>query len=238
VIRPLYRRLRPRVTYATVAAAISAFILLAGGAAFAASHLGRHSVGTKQLKKNAVTTAKIKKGAVTTAKIRDGAVSAAEVPAGSIGRAAFELESTPYTHVVQEAKSTAAFALSEDLAPVPLSGSAYTQPVGRDDFFFGTATTSFSASCEGPNREVDVRAYVDLRHPDRLMSEESVASGFVQYDGQVPATLTIPLRPEAALFQPAATAARTITILASAECENEPPSATLESVTLDLAGTR
>jgi hypothetical protein len=37
------------------------FLLLSGGAAYAASHLGKNTVGTKQLKKNSVTTAKIKK---------------------------------------------------------------------------------------------------------------------------------------------------------------------------------
>lgn len=232
------RRWRPRPSYATVVAAISAFILLAGGAAFAASHLGKNTVGTKQLKASAVTTAKIKRSAVTTAKLRNGAVGGAKIKAGSIGPGALELESTPYTHIVHEAKSTGPLALGDEPTPVPLSGAAYTQPVGRDDLFFGTATASIPASCEGPNRFVDVRAYVDLRHPDKLMSEDSVASGFVQFSGQVPTTVTIPLKLEASRFQPAANATRTITILASAQCEKEPATATLESVTLDVAGTR
>ena len=46
------------------------FLLLGGGAAFAASQLGKNTVGPKQLKKNSVTTAKIKKEAVTSAKIK------------------------------------------------------------------------------------------------------------------------------------------------------------------------
>ena len=43
---------------------------LLGGGAYAAGHLGKNTVGTKQLKKNAVTTAKIKKEAVTAAKVK------------------------------------------------------------------------------------------------------------------------------------------------------------------------
>jgi hypothetical protein len=49
---------------------IAVFLILGGATAFAASHLGKNSVGSKQLKKNAVTTAKIKKAAVTGAKIK------------------------------------------------------------------------------------------------------------------------------------------------------------------------
>jgi hypothetical protein len=60
---------RPRLSYANVMATIAVFLVLAGGAAYAASHLPKNSVGTKQLKKNSVATAKIKNGAVTGAKI-------------------------------------------------------------------------------------------------------------------------------------------------------------------------
>ena len=49
---------------------IAVFLVLAGGAAFAANKLGKNTVGTKQLKNNAVTSAKIKKEAVTGAKIK------------------------------------------------------------------------------------------------------------------------------------------------------------------------
>lgn len=66
--------LRSKLTYANVVASLALFLVLGGGAAFAASHLGKNSVGTKQLKKNSVTTAKIKKGAVTGAKINLGSL--------------------------------------------------------------------------------------------------------------------------------------------------------------------
>jgi hypothetical protein len=54
---------RGRLTYANVMSSIAVFLVVAGGTAFAASQLGKESVGTKQLKKEAVSLAKIKKAA-------------------------------------------------------------------------------------------------------------------------------------------------------------------------------
>jgi hypothetical protein len=77
-------RTRPRLSYANVMVTILAFIVLAGGSAYAASHLAKNSVGTEQLKNNSVTTAKIKDGAVTSSKIVDGAVAAGKLADGSV----------------------------------------------------------------------------------------------------------------------------------------------------------
>jgi hypothetical protein len=63
------KRIRIRLTYANVVSTFCLFLLLGGGAAYAASHLGKNSVGTKQIKNNAVTGAKIKIGAVTGSKV-------------------------------------------------------------------------------------------------------------------------------------------------------------------------
>jgi hypothetical protein len=79
------KQIRKRLTYSNVMSSIAVFLVLGGGAAFAAGQLGKNSVGSKQLKKNAVTTAKIKKNAVTTAKIKNGAVTGAKVNAGTLG---------------------------------------------------------------------------------------------------------------------------------------------------------
>jgi hypothetical protein len=59
------RRLRGKLTYANVISTLCLFLLLGGGAAFAASHLGKNSVGSKQLKKNSVTGAKVKDNSLT-----------------------------------------------------------------------------------------------------------------------------------------------------------------------------
>lgn len=75
---------RKRLTYANVMSSIAVFLVLGGGAALAASHLAKNSVGSKQLKKNSVTAAKIKKGAVTGAKIAGGAVSTPQIANGAV----------------------------------------------------------------------------------------------------------------------------------------------------------
>jgi hypothetical protein len=52
-------RFRPRLTYANVISTLCLVLLLGGGTAYAAAHLGKESVGTAQLKKAAVTPAKL-----------------------------------------------------------------------------------------------------------------------------------------------------------------------------------
>ena len=63
------KRLRPKLTYANVVATLALFIAVGGASAFAASQLGKNTVGPKQLKKNGVTTAKVKKEAITGARL-------------------------------------------------------------------------------------------------------------------------------------------------------------------------
>src|SRR5712672_2182187 len=64
---------------------VAVFLVLGGGAAFAASQLAKKSVGTKQLQANAVTAAKIRKNAVTTAKIKNNAVTGAKAEESTFG---------------------------------------------------------------------------------------------------------------------------------------------------------
>ncbi len=52
--------LKKRFTYANVMSSLAVFLVLGGATAFAASQLGKESVGTRQLKKEAVSLAKIK----------------------------------------------------------------------------------------------------------------------------------------------------------------------------------
>jgi hypothetical protein len=77
--------MRPKLTYANVMSTIAVFLVVSGGAAYAASHLGKNSVGTKQLKKNSVTTAKIKKEAVTAAKVKRGTLTGTQIDASTLG---------------------------------------------------------------------------------------------------------------------------------------------------------
>jgi hypothetical protein len=78
-------RLRPKLTYANVVSTICLFLLLGGGAAFAASQLGKNTVGPKQLKRNAVTTAKVKKEAITGAKVKKGTLTGTQINLSTLG---------------------------------------------------------------------------------------------------------------------------------------------------------
>jgi len=77
-------RIRGKLTYANVMVTILAFIVLAGGSAFAATQmLPKNSVGPKQLRRGAVTTTKIAK---STRKALVGSTGA-RGPAGPTGPA-------------------------------------------------------------------------------------------------------------------------------------------------------
>ena len=71
--------IRTKLTYANVMSTIAVFLVLGGGAAFAANQLAKNSVGSKQLKKNAVTTAKVKNSAINGAKVADGSLTGADI---------------------------------------------------------------------------------------------------------------------------------------------------------------
>ncbi len=73
-----------KLTYANVMSTLCFFLLLGGGA-YAAGHLGKNTVGPKQLKKNAVTTAKIKKEAITAAKVKKGTLTGTQINLSTLG---------------------------------------------------------------------------------------------------------------------------------------------------------
>ena len=81
------KRVRMRLTYANVMSSIAVFFVVAGGTAFAASELGKESVGTKQLKKEAVSLAKINAAAKKSLKGATGPMGpkGAEGPRGATG---------------------------------------------------------------------------------------------------------------------------------------------------------
>ena len=93
--------MRPKLSYANVVSTICLFLLLGGGAAFAASQLGKNTVGSKQLKNNAVTTAKIKKEAITAAKVKKGTLTGKQVNGSTLtGVSAASLGTVQYVAAV------------------------------------------------------------------------------------------------------------------------------------------
>jgi hypothetical protein len=75
------QQIRTKLSYANVLSTICLFLVLGGGAAYAATQVPKNSVGAKQLRKNSVTAAKIKNGAVSASKLSGATVAALQTPA-------------------------------------------------------------------------------------------------------------------------------------------------------------
>jgi hypothetical protein len=141
------------LTYANVISTLCLFLLLGGGAAIAASNLGKNSVGPKQLKKNAVTTAKIKKAAVTTAKLKDAAVTTEKLADGAVNGAKVADGSLTGTDINQatltsvRASNVTSLAISADdtcspLLPLPAGVTSERPSVGNCRINFPTSLAS------------------------------------------------------------------------------------------------
>jgi len=83
------KQLRQRLTYANVMSSLAVFLVLGGGAAYAAQKIGSHqikgnSITAAKIRKNAITAAKIKSSSITTKKIAKAAVTNGKISAGSV----------------------------------------------------------------------------------------------------------------------------------------------------------
>lgn len=74
------KHLRGKLTYANVISSLALFLVISGGAAYAAS-LGKNTVGTKQIKNGAVTAAKVKSGSLLASNFKSG-----QLPKGETGK--------------------------------------------------------------------------------------------------------------------------------------------------------
>jgi hypothetical protein len=152
-----------RITYANAMSTIAVVISLGGATAFAATHLAKNSVGTRQLRKGAVTAAKLKVGAVNGTKVADGSLTGQDVNAATLGTvpsavnaahaASADLASSLGTLPSGKSESGAfaisgaAFALvSEGITfPQPLAGRV---PAGNVEIVGRLG--SFTSGCPGP----------------------------------------------------------------------------------------
>lgn len=238
----LIGRIRKRLTYATVLSAITAFVVLCGGAALAANQLAKGSVGKKQLKANAVTTAKLRKEAVAAGKIQTDSIDGSKVKDGSVGAAGIEVASMPYSRVVHRARGTSTLALAKepDVRAYPLDSPTYTQAAGEDDFFYATIDITFSAGCVG-DREATAFVLLDSTNPDPKVSRESrVAVGTIEDQGSGAVTKPLILgtgEGVGAIFQHAAATNHTLTFFLEAECESG-SGVTASNGAIDVVGIR
>lgn len=78
-----------------------AFVVLAGGGAYAAKQLGKDSVGTEQIKKNAVTSPKVKNGSLKPGDLAPGALPEASAGFQASGSVNFDsFSSSPFGSTV------------------------------------------------------------------------------------------------------------------------------------------
>lgn len=145
-------QIRQRLSYANVMSSLAVFLVLGGGAAYAAKKIGsnelkggavtaakikRSAVTESKIKANAVTTAKIAKGAVTYGRLADGAVSLEKLAPGFIAPAAERLSHAANVSVagvvlagsvgISQANVThpsAGFYCFSGIAPAPVGGVA------------------------------------------------------------------------------------------------------------------
>jgi hypothetical protein len=79
-------KLRRHLTYANVISTVCLFLVLGGGAAFAATKLAKSSVGTEQLKGEAVTKGKMAPNSVNSKKVVDGSLTGEDIASSTLGK--------------------------------------------------------------------------------------------------------------------------------------------------------
>jgi hypothetical protein len=221
-----------RLTYANVVSTLALFLVLAGGAAYAAK-VAKKSVGPSQLKANAVTTAKIKANAVTTrkikrnavanAKIKNGAIETEKIADGSVALNDLNSSTMPFSRVVQKARGNATLAITKTPKVYPLSEATFTQAATENDTFIGAVDVVFSAGCTSPR---SVTAYLLLDSPDPLKLDESevVAAGMFKDltgVGALSKRIEIGASGEATgtKFEPGTTRNRKLSLVVEGDCE-------------------
>jgi hypothetical protein len=78
--------LRRHLTYANVISTLCLFLVLGGGAAFAATKLAKGSVGTEALKAEAVTKAKLHANSVNSKKVVNGSLTGEDIASSTLGK--------------------------------------------------------------------------------------------------------------------------------------------------------
>ena len=228
------------MTFENVLVTVVAFVVLAGGTAFAAQQLGKKTVGAKQLKANAVTSKKIKKNAVTRAKIRNGSVDSGKVLDGSLGSVDLNLADVPFSRIVHEGRGGSTVAVGTALTPFPLDNPTYTQAAGENDLFFGALSVTFPPGCTSP-RDANAMVLVDSAKPTDPPSGDIVAQGSVEDDeGTGTVTKQMKLGPGeigGGRFEPATATSHTLSLVVEAEC-NAGSGVTATNGALDVIGVR
>jgi hypothetical protein len=241
------RTIRARLTYSNVVSTLALFLVLCGGAAYAAK-VGKKTVGPSQLKANAVTTAKIKANAVTTrkikknavanAKIKDGAVETEKIADGTITSTDLNTATMPFSRIVFETRGNATVPMKEkEILVYPLAGATYTQEANRDDAVMGALDVSFKPACEPP-RQVQAFILADVpKVTEKTPFGNAVAQGQLQdEDGSITGG-RVNLGSSDGLFQQPTATNHTLSLAATLHC-SAGDGATATFGAADVIGTK
>jgi hypothetical protein len=223
-----------RLTYANVVSTLALFLVLTGGAAYAAHrYLTKKSVGTPQLKANAVTTSKIKANAITTRKLKRIAVSTEKLKEGAVTSEKIfdkavtgdkiDLETVPFARVVHRAGSSSIVSVkSGGVTIYPLQDTGYTQSPHENDSFLGALDVNFSAACKQP-RWVKAAVLLDASDPLNSTADDVVAQGSVEDTGSGGASRRVELNSVGVAsptrFEPGSPKQHTLYLIAESHCE-------------------
>jgi hypothetical protein len=240
-----------RLSYANVVSTLALFLVLSGGAAYAAHrYLTRKSVGAPQLKSNAVTTAKIKANAVTTRKIKriavsgdkikEDAVSTEKLADNAVDAEKIDLEKVPFGRVVARMRTNGSLPIGEGAVLYPMTDSGYTQAANELDTFVGQLEVTIPVKCMG-KRTIQANVVVDAKKPTEPPAEDIVATGFFEDNSSSALSVTIPLEPPEKgprfIFEPGAPTAHQVSLVINPDCGGG-GEMTASSAAVDVLGTR
>lgn len=174
-------KLRDKLTYANVMVTILAFIVLGGGAAFAA--LGKNTVGTKQLKRNSVTRGILARKSVYPGKISLEAVKAGRIAKKAIARDRLRNEVVSADKVANSAVTNpkiANFAVNQEkIAGDSIGGGQLKGLITRQNSVNSSASGPFAQDVKCAPGEQPISAGAELTNP----STASLSSVTVQAEG-------------------------------------------------------
>lgn len=145
---------RPRLTYANVVSTLCLFLVLGGGAAFAASKVRSKDIARNAVKsvnlapgavkasdvfKRAITSGKLAVGAVRSNQIADGAVGSKQIGTSAIGPSNLQF---PVFYAASPSGGSAPVTPGPD--PYPITAGTWTQQPGEIDVIFGAAAATLA----------------------------------------------------------------------------------------------
>ncbi len=143
------KRLRGKLTYANVTATLALFLVLSGGAAYAASKiqsadLATGAVHTSNLYRRAIISGKLAIGAVRRNQIAEGAVGSKQIGPNAIAPSNLQF---PVSYVASPSGGEAGLTTSPSFYPI--SGGTWTQKTGELNIIVGAGMATLTSDGHG-----------------------------------------------------------------------------------------